>query len=40
VNLHHVREFKEHEWLTRDAVRPNGNQSPGGNGQLHELVGA
>jgi hypothetical protein len=40
VNLHHVREFKEHEWLTRDAVRPNGRQSPGGNGQLHELVGA
>jgi hypothetical protein len=40
VNLHHVREFKKHAWLQRDATRTNGKHAPSGNGQLHELVGA
>jgi hypothetical protein len=38
VNLHHVREFKEHEWLMRDAARSNGKHSPAANGQRSELV--
>jgi hypothetical protein len=33
VNLHHVREFKKHEWLQRDAARTNGSGSPGTNGK-------
>jgi hypothetical protein len=33
VNLHHVREFKKHEWLLRDATRTNGSGPPGTNGR-------
>jgi hypothetical protein len=32
-NLHHVREFKKHEWLLRDHARTNGSGLPGTNGK-------
>jgi hypothetical protein len=33
VNLHHVRQFKKHQWLQRDTTRTNGSGPPGTNGK-------
>jgi len=33
VNLHHVREFKKHDWLQRDSARTNGSGPPSTNGR-------